>query len=58
MHDVRKQDELVTAVLSRASNARDLVVVHAIDVPAFAAEVGDPQDVDGQADYSGLPHRR
>jgi hypothetical protein len=51
MHDVRKQDELVTAVLSRASNARDLAT-------QFAAEVGDPQDVDGQADYSGLPHRR
>lgn len=51
MHDVRKQDELVTAVLSRASNARHLAT-------QFAAEVGDPQDVDGQADYSGLPHRR
>lgn len=44
MHDVRKQDELVTAVLSRASNARHLAT-------QFAAEVGDPQDVDLENEF-------
>jgi len=44
MHDVRKQDELVTAVLSGASNARHLAT-------QFAAEVGDPQDVDLENEF-------